>query len=440
MRRGRRRLPRRCAWGPALAALCALAWVGPGLARESEAPPREFRVSLSVSPFTELVLRSGIVFSDGQRTAKTSEELQRLFQAHGANEVYARIATTHAFRPGNGDHSVARGLERAALAKALDLPFNPELGLFGAYGDVTGQPPPDFRDYASIKVPGEWTSLTLAQMLPILRSYGALAAREILKTGVRVRIWDLGNEVEFGAAGVAVRPIAPQSFATTEGKADWYRPPDAVDPAIGKMSGLQLARMPEAERIAWLRAHLWPHLAKMLAATAAGIRSVDRKARFSTHVSGGTATQPNQAAAFYQAMRDGGFLPDELGFSYYPTSSANPPDRLKAFKETATRVQREFDRPVFVTEFAYPAGKMQGVFSWNATVDRYPQTPEGQAAFLRDLVAWGASTGVLSGIRPWAPEFAVPGWEPMSFFTLRDKTATARPALDAIRDGLRQRR
>jgi arabinogalactan endo-1,4-beta-galactosidase len=437
MQRGR--LLGHCSCAPALAALVALASAGPGTARERDAPPREFRVSLSVSPFTEQLLRAGVVFSDGKLTAKSAEALQRLFQAHGANEVYARIATTRAFRPGNGDHSVTRGLERAALAKALGLPFNPELGLFGAYADITGQPPPDFRDYPQLKVPGEWTSLTLAQMLPVLRGYGAAVAQQILKTGVRVRIWDLGNEVEFGTAGVAVRPIAPQAFAPTEGKADWYRPPDAVDPAIGKMSGLELARLPEAERIAWLRAHLWPHLAKIFAAVAEGIRSVDRTARFSTHVSGMTATQPEQTVAFYRSMRDGGFLPDELGFSYYPTSSAVPPDRLKAFKETATRVQRELNRPIFVAEFGYPSGKMTGVFSWNAAVDRYPQTPEGQAAFLRDLVAWGASTGVLSGIRPWAPELAVPGWEPMSLFALAGKSATGRPGLDAIREGLRQR-
>ena len=77
-------------------------------------------------------------------------------------------------------------------------------------------------------------------MLPILRAYGAIAAREILKTGVKVRIWDLGNEVEFGLAGVVVRPM-PGGCDDTEGGAGWYKPPDGVDPAIGKTSVLDSA-------------------------------------------------------------------------------------------------------------------------------------------------------------------------------------------------------
>ena len=94
-------------------------------------------------------------------------------------------------------------------------------------------------------------------MLPILRSYGALVAREILNTGVKVRIWDLGNEVEYGFAGVAIQPASPQACASTEG-AGWYKAPDAIDPSIGKMNFLQLSRMPEAERIviAYVKAYV----------------------------------------------------------------------------------------------------------------------------------------------------------------------------------------
>ena len=65
--------------------------------------------------------------------------------------------------------------------------------------------------------------------------------------------------------------------------------------------------MPEAQRITWLRTHLWPHEARMLAAVAEGIRSVDPQARFSTHVSGVSSVLPAQAVAFYKAMRDAGF-------------------------------------------------------------------------------------------------------------------------------------
>jgi hypothetical protein len=271
-------------------------------------------------------------------------------------------------------------------------------------------------------------------MLPVLRAYGATAARQILGAGVKVRIWDVGNEVEFGTAGVAVAPM-PGACDDTAGGSGWYRAPDKIDASIGKMSVLELMRMSEAQRIAWLKVHLWPHEARMLAAVAEGIRSVDPQARFSTHVSGITAVLPGQAVAFYKAMRDGGFDPAELGVSYYPTSSANPRDRLQAFKDMATAVRRELDRPVFVAEFGYPAGRIdRGPFMWNDAVAGYPESPEGQAKFVRDLVTWGRSTGNLSGLRPWAPDLPVPGWGPMSFFELSGTSASARPVLDAVRD------
>ncbi len=396
----------------------------------------EFRISLSVSPFTELVFGAGITFTDGQSGAANPEELQRMFVKYGANEVYARIATTRAYRSGFGDHSLNRGLERARLAKALDLPFNPELGLFDIYGDVRCQPSPDFRDYPQLKLPGPWTSLKLEQMLPILRSYGAIAAREILKTGVEVRIWDLGNEVEFGTAGVAVRPM-PGGCDDTAGGPGWYKPPDRVDPAIGKMSVPDLMKLPEAERIAWLQARLWPHLARMFAAVAAGIKSVDPNARFSTHASGVTSVIPAQAVAFYQALKAGGFFPDELGFSFYPSSSDKPPYRLRVFERTMETVHRELGRPVFIAEFGYPSALLaEGPFAgWNFATERYPLTAQGQANMLHDVAAWAAASGV-SGIRPWAPELVLPGWEPFALFGLHGKSASANAGLSALGDGV----
>ena len=395
----------------------------------------DFRVSLSVSPFTEGVMSSGTVFTDGEFTAHTPEQLQQLFIKYGANEVYARISTTRVFVSGNQDHSINRGLERAALAKALNLPFNPELGLFKSYGDITHQPSPDFTDYPQLKLPGEWISLTLDQMLPILRSYGKLVAQEILDTGVKVRIWDLGNEVEFGVAGVAINPgnyfgdvgKGQQEVSGYQG----YQSPDGIDPEIGRMSISEIMEMEDAQRIAWLEVHLWPYIGEIFAAVAQGIESVDENARFSTHVSPLILTSPAQAIAFFKTLKKHGYFPDELGFSFYPTSST---DSLKAFKETALAVHREFGRPIFIAEYGYPAGEMTGQFSWNASEENYPLTPEGQAAFTNDLIDWGVETGILSGIRPWGPDLTEPGWEPMSLFSQKGKTAIAKPVLSTFVD------
>jgi arabinogalactan endo-1,4-beta-galactosidase len=400
-----------------------------------------FRVAVSVSPFTELLLSSGIVYTDGKSTARTVEELQKMFVAHGANEVYARIATSRTKTPGFGDHSLDRGLMRARLAKSLNLQFNPELGLFKAYGDVRCQPAPDFSEYSEIKIPSAWTSLSIDQMLPILRSYGAIVAKLILNTGVTVRVWDLGNEVDFGVAGVSPQPMPGGCDDLGEGT-NWYRPPDHVDAEIGKTSVLSLLKLPEAERIAWLRTHMWPYEARIFAAVADGVRSVDPTARFSTHVSGVLAVRPTEAKAFFTAMKDGGYLPNELGFSFYPTSTAEPADRLQVFQQTVTGVYTAFGRPVFVAEFAYPAAEeaaQEGPFaSWNHALENYPLSPEGQAKILRDLASWGVTHGV-SGIRPWGPDAAIAGWSSFALFDLNGKTATARPGLGAISVGANSR-
>ena len=395
------------------------------------AAPSDFRVSLSVSPFTETILKTGTQFTDGAVTAKTMEELQRLFVAHGANEVYARISTRRSAVNGAGNHSMNGAIERARIAKALGLPFNPELGLFASYGDIRCQPAPDFSDYG-ITLPGPWATLTLEQMTPVLKAYGAAAAREILATGVSVRIWDVGNEVELGLAGVAVRPM-PGGCDASAGATDPYAAPDRVNRELGQMSGDQLVRMDEAARINWLRTSLWPAEAALLKAVADGIRSVDAQARFSTHVSGVASTQPRVAAAFFTAMRDGGFLVDEAGASYYPTSSRFPTDRVQAFKDTVAAVHAAIDRPTFIAEFGFPNRTMTPPFAWNDPPQGYALTPEGQAAFLRDLVAWSRQSGFVTGIRPWAPELVVPGWAPMALFARHGSPlVTANQALDVF--------
>ena len=410
-------------------------------ASSSARPPgsgTDFRVALSVSPFAEIVLGTGMVYTDGKITAKSVEELQRLFAAHGATEVYARIATSRDKTAGFGDHSLNRGLMRARLAKSLGLPFNPELGLFKFYGDVRCQPSPDFSEYPELRVPGVWTSLTLEQMLPILRSYGALVAKTILDTGVKVNVWDLGNEVDFGVAGVSPAPL-PEGCDDSLGPS-WYQPPNRVDPEIGKRAVLELLKLPESERVAWLEAHVWPYEARILAAVAEGIRSVDPVAKFSTHVSGVLAVRPTEAVAFFAAMKKGGYLPDQLGFSFYPSSTAEPYDRLGAFKNTIKAVNDEFKRPAFIAEFAYPAAEKaasEGPFaSWNHALDHYSLTPQGQAYILRDLASWGVAHGV-SGIRPWAPDTPVAAWDSFALFGSDGKLATARPGLSAIAEGAR---
>lgn len=411
------------AGGAALALPGALPWpTAAQAATAASCAPSAFRTSLSVmTPFSEGVLAQAAI-TDGEVTARTLSELQRLYERHGATEVYNRISTKKA----------AGSLARARLAHDLGLPYNPELGLFGTYGDAaTYQDSPDFSDYPSIKLPGSWIMLTIDQMVGPMRQYGALAAREILATGAHVNYWDLGNEVENGIAGVAVYPL----FPTTN-----YRPPINVDPLIGTMSVPTLIAMSEDERIAWCKQHLWPYIGRLLSAAADGIRSVVPNAKFSTHISDFGQRTPAVQLAFWETVKAEGYLPDLFGTSYYPTdgrTDLGAADRPAWLKGIATELHKRYGRQMFIAEYAYPSALMQPPYPFNDTVTGYPQTPAGQHAFTRDLVAWGVESGLLAGIRPWAPDFCNnSGWEPMSWFTLSGSTATAKPALHAIQEAL----
>lgn len=422
---------RRCVRDLAAAAAFGLVGAQGASAVKHRRSAGKFRMALSVTPFTEKVLQAGPL-TDGKFEARTVRDVQLLFNRHGATEIYQRIACRKYSPQGAAEHGWARGLERAALARSLGMPFNPEIGIFANYGDVASyQEAPDFSDYPQIMLPGKWSSLTIEQMLPPLRRYGAIIARDILKTGVRVNVWDVGNEVEMGVAGVTPRPLNPT---------DRYEAPDAVDPAIGRMSAKDLFAKPEAERIAWCKAHLWPHTARLLGAVADGIRSVDRSAKFSTHISGAFQSTPAVPIAFWEAMRDGGYLPDELGQSVWGTQGighGGPQDTFAWTRETATELHRRFGRPMFIAEFGTPSGPMPAPFDWNDVQRGYPMNDRGQHDYVRDVTEWGARTGHLSGIRPWAPDYYIDaGWSNMSFFRKAGGRGVAKPALTAMHEGL----
>ncbi len=386
-----------------------------------------FRVGLSVSPQSErLQADAGFCYSDGEREARDLAGLQRLYVAHGATEVYARVATTrHTAAPG-GSGTLGQALARARMAAELDLDFNPEFGLWETYGDIGGQPGAAFDQFSELGPVPPWETLTADQMEAVLRDYGAIVAGEVLATGARVVSWNIGNEVDFGVAGVAPRP--------PEHRASAYRPPDRIDPEIGRMTVLGIGAMPVPDQVEWLREHVWRHQAKLLRGFAGGLRSVDPEARVSTHLAGVMGTE--FVLAFWTCMRDEGYLPDTIGTSYYPSNNINSLSFVEIIEMMAA-IQESFSRPVMIAEFGYPAGEMPAgskFGGWNQLIPGYPHSTEGQAQLLHDLTAWLLQHGG-AGIRPWAPELVHPHWAPMALFepeTDEGVPRVARPSLDSI--------
>ncbi len=387
-----------------------------------------FRVGLSVSPLSErLQAEDHFWYSDGQREARDLAGLQRLYIAHGATEVYARVATTRRAPAPGGSGTLEQALAKARLAVALDLDFNPEFGLWETYGDIGGQPGAAFDQFPELGPVPPWETLSADEMEAVLRDYGSIVAREVLATETRVISWNIGNEVDFGLAGVGPRP--------PEHRAAAYRPPDRIDPEIGRMTVLGIGAMAVPDQVAWLREHVWRHQAKLLRGFAAGLRSVDPGAAVSTHLAGVMGTE--FVLAFWTCMRDEGYLPDTIGTSYYPSNNINSLSFAEV-TEMMAAIQQTFERPVMIAEFGYPAEPMLAgtkFGDWNRHIPGYGHSPEDQARLLQDLTAWLlAHDG--AGIRPWAPELVDPGWQPMALFEAAsgaDLPHLARPSLDSIR-------
>lgn len=383
-----------------------------------------FRLSLSVSPYMLHFAQRGITFTDGETTASTPLELQQLFNQHGATEMWVRINMRKRARVADGgadpsettDHAFENSLEQLRIAKELSLPVNPELMCVRDYMDMSKQDTAVFTEYPEISLPRPWSECSLEEMCVALEQYGAIAAKDILATGCRVNVWDIGNETNFGFAGVNVGQKTAVNPALAKAKADMRL---YIRPHLGAN---------------WLTKNVWRYNARMMAAVAAGIRTVDPGAKVSVHIATAIA-DTYSVVKYYGTLIENSFTPDEAGISFYPSTPGPWRDQMKRLKEIVTSLYARFGLKTFIAEYAYPSKPMtEGEFkNWNKKTKGYDHSEADQSRLLRDIIAWGKDNG-LSGIRPFAPDLNG-HWEPMSLFNhdTSTKQSTAKKALLDLR-------
>ncbi|MBR6354393.1 MAG: glycosyl hydrolase 53 family protein [Paludibacteraceae bacterium] len=395
----------------------------------SDKPNNDFRVALSLSPFSLKQFRRGYTFSVGDRLATTPEELQQIYHDLGSTEMYVRIATkrdttaediTDGKKDENANvHTFTQAMELCRIAKKVGMPINPEIMCAYTYMDMDGLQAPRFEEYPEIYAlqnGKQWSELSLNEICTVLEAYGELVADSILSIGCTVHNWNLGNEANFGFAGIGMG-------AKT-----------AVDPKLAKATSMQ-RYMASVFSVWWLKKHVWCYEAKAFAAVRKGVLKAyakhpehdASKVKFSTHIATVVFT-PRCSASFFLCMRKNGYAMETAGISYYPSAPSMTLNRAKLLTKTVTRINRKCKIPVFVGEFAYPSGSMSGPFSgWNKTLGRYAKNQQGQADVYADLVAWGKTHG-MAGIRYWAPDYE--GWSAMAMFTFSDKKGTSKIILN----------
>lgn len=404
-----------------------------------------FRVALSLSPFTLNQFEAGYSFKVGDQTATTPADLQRIYQSLGSTEMYVRLATkrhktynpdgtldnTTDVKPDENAnvHTFDQVMQTCKLAAALNIPINPEVMCAYIYMDMDGTQAPRFykSDYpelyatnatwANILKDGDakWEELSLEDICTVLEIYGEFVGDSILATGCTVNNWNLGNEANFGFAGIGIGT------------------PNAFDQKLAN-AGPMKRYMSSLFSVWWLKKHVWCYEAQTLAAVRRGIEKAYVKAgkdvskiKFSTHIATVVST-PRSSASFFTYMAEHGYKMETAGISYYPSAPAMSLNKKKLLTKTVTRINKKCDVPVFIGEFSYPSQEMVGPFaSWNSQLGEYKKDQKGQADIYRDVIAWGKTHGLI-GIRYWAPDYEGE-WYPMSMFEFENKVGTAKAIL-----------
>lgn len=379
-----------------------------------------FRVALSLSPFSLNQFKEGYTFNVGDRTATTPAELQEIYRELGSTEMYVRLATKrHVTYNADGSldnttdgkpdenanvHTFDQVIETCKLAASLNIPINPEVMCAYTYMDMDNTQAPRFEEYPEIyalQKGKKWEELSLEEICTVLEAYGEFVGRSILATGCTVNDWNIGNEANFGFAGIGMGQ--PNSFDKKLAKAGTLRR------YLSALFGVW-----------WLKKHVWRYEAEALAAVKNGILTAYQKAgkdasnvKFSTHIATVVST-PRCSAAFFKYMDRHGYEMQTAGISYYPSAPAMSLNKKRLLKKTVTRINKKTGLPVFIGEFSYPSGDMEGAFAgWNKKLKGYDKDQDGQAEIYKDVIKWGKKHEV-AGIRYWAPDYK--GWYSMSMF------------------------
>ena len=387
----------------------------------------DFRVALSLSPFSLRQFEQGYSFRVGEATAYNPTELQSIYRDLGSTEMFVRIATkrhvtdedvTDGKPDSNANvHTFDQGIEICQIAATLGIPINPEIMCAYTYMDMEAQQAPRFDEYPEIYAlqnGKDWSELSLDEICTVLEAYGAFIGEAILNTGCTVNNWNLGNEANFGFAGISL------GLKT------------AVNPKLKDIPGFSRYLLPSLTPD-WLCSNVWRYDAKAYAAVRRGILKAYEKlhvptdnVKFSTHIAT-VVTGAEACAAFFNCMKMNGYVMDVAGISYYPSAPSLSQDKEALLKNTVSAINRKCGLPVFIAEFSYPSGKMEGPFAgWNKKAGKYEMNTQGQLDLYSDVVSWGRHHG-LAGIRYWAPDYE--GWYAMSMFEFSDKVGTAKPIL-----------
>jgi arabinogalactan endo-1,4-beta-galactosidase len=326
-------------------------------AEPADKKPTTFYAGADISMLPELE-KAGAVYRD--RDGKPGDALT-LFRDHGWNLFRVRL-----FVDPDPDYAKSHGaIQDLAYVRALAKRIKSAGGQFLLdlhYSDTWADPGKQFK-------PKAWKDLDFDALEKRTHDYTAEVLKDLIGNGAAPEMVQVGNEIASG-------------ILWPDGKV--WNPPDNNEDAA------------------------WQRFARLLNAGVRAVREAspaDRPIRVMLHIHGGG--KPGLAKWFF--VEKLGKYPvdfDVVGLSFYPTWD----DQFDALKQNLADVATLLKKDVVVAEVSYP---------WKAIPDvtkkptlLWPQTPQGQLQFFRDLCdalrATPDSHGI--GFIYWYPEaIPIPG-------------------------------
>ncbi|CAN5669031.1 hypothetical protein BH09VER1_BH09VER1_01450 [soil metagenome] len=291
---------------------------------------------------------------DGQPT-----DLFTILHRAGFNTVRLRIWT--------GDESLEAACELARRARAQGLGILPVLFLSENWADYVKQP-----------IPTIWKDLSFDDRVKAVQAYAARVAARFPDQ----ELFEIGNEIDFGICG--------------EFEEEWGK---RLNPA-------------------YMKAAIWPRMARLIRAAEDGVRQTNPHAKFILHLT--QWWNPAFCTACFQTMTASGVTVDYAGLSFYPTSGLSQENSFAAFQSSTAQLNQATQLPIIICEFGYPSEpSFPGQFAtWNHPVAGFTLDEAGQAQYLKAFLEVTHSTPYVQGVIYWSPEWYTSDmWSAFALFT-----------------------
>jgi arabinogalactan endo-1,4-beta-galactosidase len=276
--------------------------------------------------------------------------------------------------------------------------------------------------------PAAWADLSVDETAARLEQYTYETVKHFSDLGLDIELYSMSGEIEWG-----IEDFTP-SFS----------------------EGGRIAAPKEGvDLLTYVKRDVWPTEARLLKAAIAGVRRADPDGRIILYVAGQCFFPDlpqykeirSFTAAFFESMVQQKVDFDIAGFSWtypyceecWPFPGASASDLFETANSVAQRIAA-LGKPVIIAEAGYPSDP-RGVPA-ATPMPGYPYTPEGQAAWVHDLLRFARNSPYLSGFFYFAPD-----WLPRPYFNTASEwqldgnsfflgNETEKPALDEFRVNL----